>query len=259
MSTNARPAVPINPRIRERRLAVQRDEGRRRLRIAIACTTVVVVIAAAYAAVRSPLLDVDHVTLHGASHTTLADVIEAAGFDERPPIATLDEARAAARIERLPWVDSARVSRSWPGTVEVTLLERTPVAVAHGPGEQWSVLDPTGRVLAHEATLPPGLTLVEMPKPTGPPATTVGPVARAALTIVESLPEPLAGRVPRIRIWEDDTLDLVLDDKVPVRFGPPTQVRPKLVALTTLIQKADLARVTAVDVRAPTAPVLTRR
>ncbi len=43
-----------------------------------------------------------------------------------------------------------------------------------------------------------------------------------------------------------------------IHFGPPTQVRPKLVALTTLIARANLKGVKAIDVRVPTAPVLSR-
>ena len=36
------------------------------------------------------------------------------------------------------------------------------------------------------------------------------------------------------------------------------QIEPKLVALATLVTKAELARVRIIDVRVPTAPVLTR-
>jgi len=43
-----------------------------------------------------------------------------------------------------------------------------------------------------------------------------------------------------------------------VQFGPAAQVRAKLVALSTLLTRANLKGVRAIDVRAPTAPVLTR-
>jgi hypothetical protein len=121
------------------------------------------------------------------------------------------------------------------------------------------LLDPTGRVLTTEPAAPSGLTQIEVSGPLGPPASTVPQSIRAALSIIESLPERLAGRVPVVRVQSDGTLELALDNRVPVLVGPPVDVREKLVALTTLVEKADLARVGSIDVRVPTAPVLTRR
>jgi hypothetical protein len=43
-----------------------------------------------------------------------------------------------------------------------------------------------------------------------------------------------------------------------VKFGRAEQVRAKLVALSTLVARTDLKGVRAIDVRVPTAPVLTR-
>ena len=72
------------------------------------------------------------------------------------------------------------------------------------------------------------------------------------------MPEVLAGRVPSLAVTAAGAIELRLDGKIPVAFGPPADTDDKLVALATLVQKADLGRVRAIDVRVPTAPVLTR-
>jgi cell division protein FtsQ len=141
----------------------------------------------------------------------------------------------------------------------VTLLERSPLAVAQVAPDRFALLDPTGRVLADEAQLPPGLTRIDGAPGVGPPASRVPPIVRAALSVVETMPEPLAGRVSAVRVVDGATIELVLDGKIPVLLGPPTQLREKLVAITTLVQKADMKRAAMIDVRVPAAPVLTRR
>ena len=251
--------VPMDPRIRQRRIAVQRDEGRRRRRALLAVVAVVLTGISAWGVTRSPLLNVDTVRVRGGVHTTVADVVTASALDRHPPMTDVDPTRVAESVERLPWVEQARVERYWPATVEVTLLERSPLAVVHA-GTRWLLVDPTGRVLAVEKVAPPDLTRIETAKAPWRPATTVPEPVRAALAIVEMLPEPLAGRVPVIRVHSDDTIELALDNRVSVLLGPAgVDTREKLVALTTLVQKANLTRVASIDVRVPTAPVLTRR
>jgi cell division protein FtsQ len=254
-----RAGLPIDPRIRQRRIAVRRDEGRRRLRLAIWIAAISAVGLGSWGVTRSPLLNVDTVDVRGAARTPASDVLRAAGLDRHPPLTDVDPAHAAAAIETLPWVEQARVTRHWPGTVAVSLLERSPLAVAQVAPDRFVLLDATGRVLAQEPTAPAGLTHIEGASGVGPPSSQVAPIVRAALSVVEMMPEPLAGRVPTVRVVDGATLDLLLDGRVPVLLGPPTELREKLVAITTLVQKADMKRAAVIDVRVPTAPVMTRR
>ncbi|MFN7175322.1 MAG: cell division protein FtsQ/DivIB [Thermaurantiacus sp.] len=66
--------------------------------------------------------------------------------DGTDALLALDLTQIRARIEALPWVESARVTRRWPDTVEVELTERVPVAVWQHRGEL-KVIDVAGEPL----------------------------------------------------------------------------------------------------------------
>ncbi|MBW3555606.1 MAG: FtsQ-type POTRA domain-containing protein, partial [Actinobacteria bacterium] len=247
-----------HPRIRERRVAVRRDAGRRRLKILIAGSSAAAAVGLAYGATRSPLLDVDTVRVEGAVRTD-PDQARRAGLLDRRQLADIDPARAAARIEALPWVQRATVVRHWPGTVQVSLLERTPVAAVPAPAQRWALVDVTGRVLAHEPAPPVDMPTVDTTDPVPAPGERVTEPTRAAVAVLDRLPPALHGRVIGVRLGTDRELEVTLAGGPPVRFGPVRQVQPKLVALATLLDRTELRGVTAIDVRVPTAPVLTRR
>lgn len=247
----------MDPRIRERRVAVRRDEGRRRLRVLIAAAGVVGAVGVAYGVTRSPLLDVDEVRVQGAVRTSADELRRAGGLDGQPQLADVDPVEVAVAVERLPWVQEADVVRHWPGDVEVRLVERTAVATIPAAAGGWSLLDRTGRVLAVDAAAPAGLVQVAGP-PSAGPGEQVGDEVRASLQVLDAMPPSLSARVNGLTLAEDGTLELHATDMPVVRFGPPTQVRQKLVALATLVARTNLRGVAAIDVRVPTAPVLTR-
>ena len=79
MSDRPPASAPIDPRFRRRRIEVRRRAGRRRLRLLAGASASVALIGAVWGASRSPLLDVDHVRLTGATHTQLQKIIQTAG------------------------------------------------------------------------------------------------------------------------------------------------------------------------------------
>ena len=123
-------AEAMDPRVRARRIEVARSHGRRRFRRLMALTMVTVLVLGALALSRSPLLDVDSVTVAGADRSGAAAVRTAAGIDRHQAMTSIDLDATRARIDRLPWVQRASVSRHWPGTVRLAVVERTPVAIA---------------------------------------------------------------------------------------------------------------------------------
>ena len=261
-----RPVPAIDPRIRARRIAVRRDRGRRRLHRFTIAAVVAGVAALLVAAALSPLADVDAIEVSGAVRAGRAAVVAASGLERGDPMVTLDAAGAEVGVEGLPWVESAAVRRSWPGTVAVDVVERRPVAgIAFGEGDGAAValVDDAGRVLEAVAVGDAGVVVVAgLPTP-GPPGTRLPDTAAPALTVAGALTPDLLLRTERIVVAGDGVLqlDLRVEDGPPARvvLGDATLLPDKLLALATLLASVDLTDVSVIDLEVPRAPALTRR
>jgi cell division protein FtsQ len=92
-------------------------------------------------------LRVEQVALSGQRFTADADVFEAIDIPSTGSLVTFDAAQARARIEKLPWVSTAAISRIFPGSLDVRITERQPSAVWMDNGREYLV-DDSGRVLS---------------------------------------------------------------------------------------------------------------
>jgi cell division protein FtsQ len=258
-STFSPPRVPIDPRIRRRRIEVRRHQGRRRLRLLVVALTVVLVTASGWLILRSPLVDVDTIVIRGAVRSDADALRRASGVVRGAPMIDVDEAGAARAVEALPWVKEAQVSRQWAGTVSITITERTAVAaLSRGENLGWALLDQTGRVLEQVSEVPSGLVTLDGTGPPGPPGTVVAG-SDQTLALATALSEPLAAKVASVRVVSGPELELELDSSGTVRLGPPTGLDRKLAAVETMLASVDLRGLAVLDVRVPSSPVLTRR
>lgn len=89
-----------------------------------------------------------------------ADVARAASLEADQRLFDTDLVELRARIEALPWVAQARVSRVWPDVIAVRLVERVPFA-------RWGesrVIDRDSRIFTPDAgEIPDGLPLLIAP------------------------------------------------------------------------------------------------
>lgn len=74
-------------------------------------------------------LTVQEVVSRGRRRTPREDVLRALGVRRDQPILGLDLERARGRLEAIGWIKSATVSRRLPGTIELRLVEREPLAL----------------------------------------------------------------------------------------------------------------------------------
>ncbi|MCC7426115.1 MAG: cell division protein FtsQ/DivIB [Alphaproteobacteria bacterium] len=82
----------------------------------------------------------------GRVHTPVATLHEAIGFRAEAPLLGISPAEVKARLGALPWVAEATVGRRFPGTLFVTLRERTPFALWQ-EGGRFRVIDRAGHVI----------------------------------------------------------------------------------------------------------------
>lgn len=254
-------ATRIDPRIRQRRIEVRREEGRRRLRVLTASLSVAGLLLVGAGLTRSPLLDVDYVDVRGAEQTPRAGLLAATGLSGHPLMVEVHAGRVVRRAEALPWVETATVRRQWPGTVRLDVTERVPVAVVPvDAGRRWAVADATGRILSIGTTRPAGLPVIGNVADVGRPGASIARDAASSLQVAAALPPPLLARVADVATGSGGEVELQLTGAGGVvRLGLPEGLDVKFGALATLLERADLTKVQVIDVRVPRAPVLTRR
>jgi cell division protein FtsQ len=255
-----RPAeVEIDPRIEARRAAVERDSRRRRRGRLIVAAAVAFAVLAGLGAFRTPLLDVDRIVVTGASHTSVADIMAASGVALDQALVDVDTDGARQRVERLvPWVQTARVSRSWPGSVRITVVERSAVAQVQDPGGTWFVVDADGRLLEPTAAPRPDLVTVLGTVPDAAPGSELVDRAARGIGILAGVSPGLRSRMVGMRFVGDDELELALRPAGVVAFGRAEQAESKLSALDTVLARVDQTCLATIDVRVPTKPLVTR-
>jgi cell division protein FtsQ len=235
-----RPRASIDPRIRERRVAVVRAQGRRRLRWVVAIVVLGI------------LGDVDHVRITPTQHVSAAQVRLVSGVKQGDPILFVDLGAVAERVERLPWVDKAHVGRRLTGEVDIRVTERSPAAWARRTADQVALVDARGRVLADAPEAPAELPDLGAVATLPPPGGRIDP--HAAVGVIGKLPAELRMRVARV-VADGGAVTLALRDGPEVRFGSPDQVPAKARAALAVLGTITGPPPAYVDVRVPTAPV----
>lgn len=246
-------AAPVTSLRSRRRRSRRRADPRRRL-LTVLGVLVVVLAAGAWTVLASPLLAVRTVQVDGAGLLSADQVVQVAGIDEGTPLVRVDTGSAAARVARLPQVASVEVTRGWPHTVVVTLVERVPVAVVEEAGTR-SLVDREG-VLFDTITgrSPAGVVPLRVPSPGPDDAATA-----AALGAVVALPADVRAEITGVTAGTSDDVTLTLTDGRTVLWGSADQTSRKARVLAALLAQIDagtLAAAGTLDVSTPDAVVL---
>lgn len=262
--------IPMDPRLRARRIEVMRLQGRRRLRLIV---TLIVATGALvlgwWLVTASPLLDVDTIEVRGLDRTPVDEVIAQAGIPRGEALVEVDLAAAEQAVAALPWVDEVAGRRSLFGTVTLDITEREPVAAV--PGAQgWLLVDGDGRVLEAVDAFDASLVAVDGVRWNVAPGGWIGEIALGAIDVATSLPDGLRAQVASIhdpgvaaaeaaRSGATETgLELVLFGGGRVQMGTPTELSAKYLAAMSVLAQVSTRCLDRLDVRAPSVPVLTR-
>jgi cell division protein FtsQ len=252
----------MDPRIRERRAAVQLETDRHRRRRLVSALVLLSIVASGWGLTRTALLDVDAVAVAGASNTTAATVREVSGISLGDRLTGVPLDRAAARVAALPWVQSVDVHRQWPGTVRISVVERTAVATMPAQVQGWLLVDATGRQLAHVPGPPPELVRIDAEPVGADPGGAVPAELDDLLSIAAGVPQVLRDRIVSLHPVDGGEVDarvrLRNNTEAIVRLGDVRQPSRTWLALGTVLDETDPRGLTQIDLRVPSAPVLTR-
>jgi cell division protein FtsQ len=250
-----RPGTPaVDPRISARRIAVRREEGQRRLRRLLWLGGGIGVLAVLLAVTRTPLLDLDHLTVAGTDDPAVVAALDDAGIRLGDPLTDLDLRTGERALEALPQVSSAELWREWPGTLRVEVEPRLPVAAVAVAGG--TALVAADGVVVTVTSEPTALVRVA-----GPHALAAGDRLDALplLAVAARLPESLRAEVAGIAAGDGaGAVELHLHDGSIVRLGAADQLDDKLPAAVTVLSQVDRSCVQVIDVRVPSVPTVTR-
>lgn len=108
---------------------------------------------------------VDQVLVEGRVRTSPEQIRKALAVHKGQAIVGVDLEAARARVEALPWVRTAMISRRLPDTLFVRLIEREPLALWQKKGKL-SLIDRSGTVILRDA----GNAYADLPVVVGPDA-----------------------------------------------------------------------------------------
>ncbi|MEU4424612.1 FtsQ-type POTRA domain-containing protein [Actinoplanes sp. NPDC024001] len=187
-------------------------------------------------------LGVRRVQVVGAELLSQDQVREAAAVPAEQPLARVDLDEVGARVRGLPAVDRVVISRSWPSTLVVEVVERTPVAAVPARGGQFLLIDDEGVPFRAVAKQPRGLPLARLATP-GPADANTG----SALTVLGELSDDLREQLVAVVVASPVQIRLELRKGRVVIWGDDTKSDEKSKVATALLrQKGD-----EIDVSAP--------
>lgn len=217
----------------------------RRMRAALpwlaGCGVLLLVGALVWVVYGTAVLGVRRVQVVGAVLLTPEQVREAVAVSAEQPLARVDLDAVGARVRGLPLVDRVVVSRSWPSTLVVEVVERVPVAAVPS-GDQFLLIDDEGVPFRGVAKQPRGLPLARLSTP-GP----ADPNTGSALTVLANLSDDLREQLVAVAVGSPVQIRLELRRDRVVLWGDDTRSDEKSKVATALLRQKG----NEIDVSAP--------
>ncbi len=220
---------------------------RRRL-VSVLSVTLVIAGFLGWLVFYSSALGLDNVEVRGEQTLSAATVEEVLALQRGTPLARVDLAAAEAALENITQIESASVTRDWPGTLVVRLTERSPVAAVELDGTTW-LLDRFGVLFAQVSAVPAGVISLRVDQPgpddraTAAGLQVIGALAPAIREIVIGISAPSLTEIQ---------LDLI-DGRTVIWGGPEDSVRKSQI-LAGLLAGGVVG--TVYDVSSPTSAVV---
>ena len=193
----------------------------------------------------SAVLVTKSVNIVGTHHLTPTQVSYAVQIPLGVPLARQDLDGIAARATSVPTIESAAVTRSWPHTITVTVVERRPVLAIHQP-DGYLLVDKFGVAYQTQPTLSPEVVVADLSPGDKPLLGEVAAVAAA-------LPHKLRGKVSLIAADSRDSIVLMLGSGRTVMWGSSADSELKAQVVTALLKQKPKS---SIDVSSPHNPAV---
>lgn len=208
----------------------------------------------------APIFDATQVAVSGNNRVSREEILSLARLSPHSSIWLQNTAAIAHRIDAIPYIATARVARIPPSTIRIVVAERSPFAVLRS-GTDTVLVDRTMRVLElgpGDGPLPvfvaePGLAL------------RLGDFVRApsATELLDCYQMMKAHHLAPTQVGLDRFGGLVvtLPSGLRLLIGQQSDLAAKLTLADAILAQVAMhgRRVAAIDVRAPSAPVLVYR
>ena len=242
---------------RDERDRRRRGLARRRALVVLALGAVVIAIGwGLFALWSGPLFSVKDVVVRAGAHLSRATILKEAAIPGGTTLLRLPAREIEGRLSRDPWISSAHVSRQFPNTAVVTVVERTPVALVDAGGTALWLVDTNAYWLGPRTADQTGaLVMIRDAEGLSPKAgvQSPSPELRNALAVLAGLSRELRSTVKTISAPTIDKTALITRTDVQIFVGGSDNIAKKdLIARDILAGQKGVVYVNVRVVNRPT-------
>lgn len=227
-----------------------RSERRRRwIRVALALLAVVAAGALVWLVWFSTVLDVRGTEVAGRTTLKESQVLRAAQVPVGRPLARVDVEAIEERVSQINRVESVDVSRSWPHTLSISIVERRPVVWATRDG-QIRGIDRNGIDYRSFRSAPDALPEATITAADSEDRLKITQAVAAVIVQITADDPALRKEIQAVSAGSKDSVELTLSKGRTVVWGSSADGRRKLTVLDSLLG----IKATRYDVSAPDQP-----
>ncbi len=217
-----------------------------------AVSSFIVLIALILAAVYSPMLAIERLSVRGEKLVSEKEIKAALKGQIGKPLPQVSDEEIAKALKRFPLIESFSVISAPPNTLIVKVTERTPIAVVWVDGYGYAFFDPAG-VRVGRAENRSNLPTLEI---NGTPGKS--PSFKAAIEVLLALPAELLPRISTVTAKSKDDVSFTLRGYAgqKIIWGDPSQAVLKSKVLAALIKNQSKNDRVTYDVSSPQTPVV---
>jgi len=239
----------------------------------IIVVSIVLIIAAAFLGrwvAKSSLFDLAEISVSGNTVVSMDTILEKSGLKTGESLLNISRENAARNILDIPYIKSVDITRSFPGTINIYVTERTPKYVVYY-ASKYLVIDEEYRCLYESSET----NTANWPVP----IIELGPIVinktdpgdyieneeglKAATDLIEVLDPYFMENIKRIIAHTDDDLALINQDGLKVYLGTVENLAQKLQNYEELVIKnsneCNAEKLEYIDLRYDAYPVIKRK